>query len=910
MWSENEQKGISAKILTAMCYAGILGGVYLIELHSYLLFHTIVELFSVCVACAIFMLVWNSRQFIQNNYMLFLGIAYLFVGGFDLLHALAYEGMGVFPGYDANLPTQLWIVTRYIESLSLLLAPLFLRRRLNSGIVIGIYSLVSALLLVSVFFWPIFPVCFRDSDGLTVFKETSEFIIIAILMVSLVAPLQKRSWFDAKVLRWLIGSIVLTMAAELTFTMYTTPSGHIIMIGHFLKLISFFMMYKALIETGMKQPHTLLYRRLKEHESALQEARDKLEIRVQQRTEELSHTVETLQEEIRERMRAEEAFRESESKYRTLVEQTPAVTYMAELNETRSTLYVSPQVESIMGFTVDDFQDDPDIWFKHLHLDDRQRVVTELAEMRHNNARFSCKYRFVKHNGKVVWLRDEARIVDDLEGYPRYIQGVVYDITLQKHMAQELAAQSRTLEAFFKHTITPLVILDRDFNFVRVNEAYARACQRQISDFTGLNYFELYPNDENRRIFERVVKTQVPYEAVARPFSFPDHREWGTTYWDWTLVPLLDEAGRVEFLVFSLRDVTRRHQAELAVVEKESHLRTVVGNAPVIFFAADVDGRITVSEGRGLAALGQSPGESVGSNVFDRFKDRPDILDNIRRALAGEEVAAEIEMLQGRIFDVRYAPLKDREGHASGIMGVAVDITETRHAQKQLRALASQLLSVEDQERRKIATALHDSIGQILAFLKIELGTLQRLELPGEAAHAIAHAREQIEEAVRQTRTLTFEISPPELYTLGLASALEELAQRFGQEKRIDCRVQSNGDPDPLSNQLKTLLYRSVRELLTNAAKHAQAHVIDIEIGTVDNCIQIAVVDDGVGFDMSHLTAHASRRGLGFGLLSIRERLVYLGGNLNIKSTPGQGTRVTLTVPLEHTRGSDGSMES
>jgi len=889
-----------------VCYAGILSGIYLMELHSYLLFHTVVELFSVCVACAIFMIVWNSRHFIQNNYMLFLGIAYLFIGGFDLLHTLAYQGMGVFPNHGANLPTQLWVVTRYLESLSLLLAPLSLKRRVNAGVVLAVYSIVSGLLLFSIFYGDLFPVCFNETTGLTPFKEISEFVIIGILIVSMVILTQKRSWFDARVLRWLVWSIALTVGAEFTFTMYVRPFGRVNMIGHFLKLISFYLMYKALIETGMRQPHTLLYRRLKEHESALQKAHDELEIRVQKRTEDLSRAVESLKDEVAERMRAEEAYRESESKFRTLVEQTPAVTYTAALDESSTTLYVSPQAESIMGFSVGEYREDPELWIKQLHPEDRPRVLAALAEMRRSNEAFSCEYRFIKRDRSVIWLRDEARVIKDEYGHPRYIQGVTYDITPQKKMEATLAQQSRTLEAFFKHTITPLIVLDRHFNFVRVNEAYAQACQRDISEFTGRNHFELYPDDENRRIFEQVLATKTPYEAVAKPFQFPDHPEWGITYWDWTLVPILDDGGEVEFLVFSLRDVTKRRQAELAATEKEAHLRTVVSRAPVIFFATNEKGIITISEGKGLAALGQTPTESVGSNVFERYREHPDIIENMRRALEGEEVAAEIEVIPGTIFDVRYAPVRNEDNRVAGVMGVAVDITETRQAQKevlahqeQLRGLTSQLLSIEDQERRKIATALHDSVGQILAFLKIELGTLQRLELPEEAAQGIARAREQIEEAVRQTRTLTFEISPPELYTLGLESALEELAQRFSQERQIECRVHSSDSFGPLNSELKTLLYRAVRELLTNAAKHAHPQTVEIGLGAVRGGIQIAVKDDGTGFDVSHLHARAADESAGFGLLSIRERLTHLGGRIDIHSAPNQGTEVILTVPVE-----------
>jgi PAS domain S-box-containing protein len=126
-----------------------------------------------------------------------------------------------------------------------------------------------------------------------------------------------------------------------------------------------------------------------------------------------------------------------------------------------------------------------------------------------------------------------------------------------KQAKDALFEQSRILETFFTSTVTPLVFLDRSFNFIRVNDAYARVCQRKASDFPGRNHFEFYPSDA-KAIFEQVVETRVPYQAIARPFAFPDHPEWGTTYWDWTLTPIIDTTGEVEFLVFSLNDVTER----------------------------------------------------------------------------------------------------------------------------------------------------------------------------------------------------------------------------------------------------------------------------------------------------------------------------------------------------------------
>ena len=140
---------------------------------------------------------------------------------------------------------------------------------------------------------------------------------------------------------------------------------------------------------------------------------------------------------------------------------------------------------------------------------------------------------------------------------------------------RHLAEQSLILESFFKDTITPLVFLDREFTFIRVNEAYARACQRGVADFPGHNLFEFYPHEENQAIFRQVVETKIPYQVEAKPFLFPDHPEWGLTFWDWTLTPLLNDQGEVAFLVLSQEEVTDRQTAEEALRSSERRLRSL-----------------------------------------------------------------------------------------------------------------------------------------------------------------------------------------------------------------------------------------------------------------------------------------------------------------------------------------------
>jgi signal transduction histidine kinase/DNA-binding response OmpR family regulator len=241
----------------------------LTSLHSYLLFHTLAELFSVVVAWGIFLVAWNSRDYRSNSYLLFIGIAYLFVGALDLLHALAYQGMGIFAVPGANLATQLWIAARYLQSVSLLIAPLFLRQKGKVAFLFMAYTLVTLLLLGSIFYWQIFPDCFLPGVGLTSFKKASEFVISAILLAALAMLLRRRRDFSPSVLQLLVATIVVTIASELAFTLYSGPYDLFNLVGHLLKIVAFYLFYRALIETSLRNPYDLLFRELSENQAAL-----------------------------------------------------------------------------------------------------------------------------------------------------------------------------------------------------------------------------------------------------------------------------------------------------------------------------------------------------------------------------------------------------------------------------------------------------------------------------------------------------------------------------------------------------------------------------------------------------------------------------------------------------------------
>lgn len=244
-------------------YGGSLVILFLVSQKNYLLFHSLAELFSIVIAFGIFVIGWNSRKYYKNNYLLFIGIAYLFVAFFDTLHTLAYKGMAVFKGYDDNnIPPQLWLVARYMESVALLLAPFFFSRLVRQWRIISVFTAVSAIAIYAIFLSNIFPDCFVTGSGLTTFKIGSEYLIDLILCAALYLLHKKREHFEPGVLRLLTLSIVCTMATELCFTVYVHLYGISNLVGHFFKILSFWFMYRAIIETSLGKPYDLLFREL------------------------------------------------------------------------------------------------------------------------------------------------------------------------------------------------------------------------------------------------------------------------------------------------------------------------------------------------------------------------------------------------------------------------------------------------------------------------------------------------------------------------------------------------------------------------------------------------------------------------------------------------------------------------
>ncbi|MDH3629127.1 MAG: PAS domain S-box protein [Acidobacteriota bacterium] len=347
--------------------------------------------------------------------------------------------------------------------------------------------------------------------------------------------------------------------------------------------------------------------------------------------------------------------------------------------------------------------------------------------------------------------------------------------------------------------------------------------------------------------------------------------------------------------------------------ERESGFRPFYENIPLMFFKMDAEGTVLSVNRQGAEELGYEQDELVGQSVLRVFHedDRPAVSRQFAKCAASPDVDSAVKWefrkirRDGSTLWVQESVRAVREADGQTVvLVVCVDVTERKQTeqrlleeQTKLRALRTELSRVEERERRRIAVGLHDKIGQNLAFAKIRLGEIRDAESSDEARRTAEAIGEHLDQAIHATRTLTFELSSPVLYEVGLEAAIRQLADRMGEQNSLRFRVRSAGAIPALPEDLAIVIYRATGEVLLNARKHANCSEAHVAIERVAETVRITVQDDGVGFDAAEMGTTFSPSG-GYGLFNIREQMKQIGGRFELHSTPGRGTRAVIAFPL------------
>jgi len=389
---------------------------------------------------------------------------------------------------------------------------------------------------------------------------------------------------------------------------------------------------------------------------------------------------------ITERKKAVEALRKSEATYRTLVEQLPAITYIAALDEASTTLYVSPQVKDLIGFTAEEYKSDPDIWRKQLHPNDRDRVIKTVLRSHAEKTPFVEEYRMITKNGSAVWFRDEAVIVKNEKNQPLFLQGVMYDITRNKQAEEEIR-KFKTISDKAGHGVA---IADLQGNLVYVNDSFARMHQYSVDELIGKNLSIFHSKEQMEHVIQLL-------DQLKQQGSFVAEEVWHNKK-DKTIFPTLmsttlirDEAGEPLFMAATAIDITKHKKAEELLRYSEERYRSVVEDSPVLLCSFLPDGKIVFVNTAYCEYFGKTSKELIGSNFKYLIPegDRQAVLDNIMSLTVDSPIITHEHKVitpDGQVRWQRWTnrALFDERGRAVSFQAFGEDITEQRSMKKAL----------------------------------------------------------------------------------------------------------------------------------------------------------------------------------------------------------------------------------
>jgi PAS domain S-box-containing protein len=636
---------------------------------------------------------------------------------------------------------------------------------------------------------------------------------------------------------------------------------------------------------------------------------------------------------IETRLRAEQAMRDYQARFRSMMDNSPAVVFIKDMDGRY--LLVNRRCEALLGKTDAELRGKrpdevlPPAMAAEFMANDR--AVIDSLQTQTVEETIPCP-------GGVRRMLSTQFPLLDAEGRPSGIAGISLDITERRQAEHSRDTALAKYRALFEHFPLGITVCDRDGAIVEANRASEQMLGVSLAEHTGRAI------DGPEWSIERPEGGPLPASEYASVRACKERKlvrdqemvlvaPMGERRWLNVSAAPLEVEGLGALVVYEDVSERKRFEArrreEAALRESERRFRLMADELPVLIWVNDADNNCTMvnktySEYVGLpesACTGQQWYELVHPQDRERYCNA--VLDKVRLRQPFHG-CCRARRADGawRWMESFARPLLDSEGRFQGVVGTTLDVTERKAAEDalqeshrtlqqhadQLGRLTAALTLAEQRERERLAKVLHDHLQQLLVGASLGVERLSRqlaaagadqAGQPGRGGvdAALASLKDLLRQSIEATRTLVADLGPPILHDVGLGAALEWLARNMADNHglEVDLVVETQIRPQP--PEVRSVLFECVREALFNVVKHAGSGRAEVRVHR-DDCglLCVEITDQGAGFDAARVRAGESD-GTGFGILAMRERLRCLGGLCEIDSHPGAGTHVLLRAP-------------
>lgn len=619
-----------------------------------------------------------------------------------------------------------------------------------------------------------------------------------------------------------------------------------------------------------------------------------------------------LKQTLLRRNQAEVALRESEKNYRLIAENSNDWIYLIKPDKTFQ--YVSPSCERITGYPASEFINNPGLLLDIIHPDDKEQVKSHLEIVREETTVHNSEFRIFTKAGELLWIRHSCLPAYNNESQYVGRSGTNRDVTPRKNAERALRESEELYRTVFEQSNDGIALVKED-QHIHVNQKMIEIFGYERSeDIVGQPITLMVHPDDQERVKD-INRRRQRGEAVPRKYEFKGQRKDGE--------PLFIEVSatkislqRENLSLVILRDITERKQMEEKLRQSEERYRNILESIEDGYYEVDIAGNLTFFNDSLCNLLGYSRDELMGLNSRE-YTDEENAAklykafnEVYRTGIPAKSFDWQVIKKDGTtgFGEVSVSPIRDGAGNIKGFQGIARDITDRKlteealqKSEAQLRNLAVQLLTTQENERKRIASEVHDVLGSSLSAIKFKVEEAV-YNSSNPKATSIAESLEAViplvQETIEEVRRIQTDLRPPMLDDLGIIATFSWFCRRFEtiySNIKVEQTVTIREEEVP--DHLKIVLFRITQEALNNIGKYARADLVHLGLGKVNSTIELLIRDNGRGFDLESLSSR-ERSKKGLGLSSMKERIEFSGGSFSIESAKGKGTVIRAVWPV------------